>query len=184
MIESFTLGEIPKCNFYRTGEKNLDSILLNQYNAALSMLENCINNYKDDIWYNSDNYLNPAWQIAYHTIYYANIYCSSSRKEIVHWENEIADYNMLKRTSKSKRKKADKKYSQKEMKDFLNFVKKNIPQYLTNMKPDNKCWPNWYNLQQNEFHINNIRHIQHHTAQLIERHDIIKEMPYEWLSVK
>ena len=146
------------------------------------MLENCINSYNESIWYEDQLYLNPSWQIAYHVLYFANIYCSSTKTRIKHWEGEIPNYYKLYDTIKKKPKglKMEKQYSKDEISKFLNHFRNLIPKYLASMIPNKKCWPNWYNISQFEFQINNIRHIQHHTAQLIERHDNKIEMPYEW----
>jgi hypothetical protein len=37
-----------------------------------------------------------------------------------------------------------------------------------------------YDESQLEFQLNNIRHLQHHIAQSIERHDIVNSFEYEW----
>jgi len=47
--------------------------------------------------------------------------------------------------------------------------------------PEKNCWPHWYDENQLEFHINNIRHLQHHTAETIERANNIKPFNYTWI---
>jgi len=159
--------------------------LKNQYSAALDMLSNCIRNYRDDVWYDK-SFTNPTWQLAYHAIYYANIYCSPTEEEIVRWEKTIDNYQIIGKTPWPPHEniKLEKEYSRQDMLEFIEFVKGTIQKYLFNMKPDRKCWPEWYNLNQFEFQINNLRHIQHHTAQLIERHEKIEEMSNEWLRTR
>ena len=64
---------------------------------------------------------------------------------------------------------------------FLQFIEGNLEEYLSDVKPEEKCWPHWYDENQLEFHINNIRHIQHHTAEIIERANNVENFEYEWM---
>ena len=156
-----------------------------QYEASLKMLSNCIEVYIDDIWF-SEKYNNPAWQIAYHAIFYTNIYCSPDEKSIVVWDKSLENYQILGKTPWPPFEKIilKEKYSRQEMLYFIDFVKTNIPGYLNKLEPDKKCWAFWYDLSQFEFQLNNLRHLQHHTGQLIERLDYIEEIDYEWLKMK
>jgi hypothetical protein len=165
--------------------KQLIDQLQNQYDASLKMLSDCIEIYHNDIWF-SEKYNNPTWQIAYHAIFFTNIYCSPDEKSIYVWEKALENYHILGKTPWPPFEKIvlKEKYSKQDMLNFISFVKSNIPEYLNNLEPVKKCWPFWYNLSQFEFHLNNLRHLQHHTGQLIERQDCIEEMNYEWLRMK
>jgi len=66
------------------------------------------------------------------------------------------------------------------MLEFLDFVSRNVPEYLSEMRPQERCWPSWYDETQLEFQLNNLRHIQHHVGQAIERHNTFKPFDYEW----
>lgn len=157
-------------------------VLLNQYEKCLNILSYTIENYNETIWFDNKNYKSPVWQIVYHALFYANIYCCSTEQKIINWEKQRNDYNRFEKMRKlrSEDESVIKPYTNKEMLEFLNFVKNKIPQYLSEMKPDEKCWPNWYNESQLEFQINNIRHLQHHIGEIIERHDIVQDFKYTW----
>jgi hypothetical protein len=159
--------------------------ILSQYEASLKMLKDCIEGYDEDIWYDSKKYHNAAWHLAYHAIFYANIYAASSEKDIKPWSHERQHYNELGDKldyPPFTEIVIDKTYTRAEILDYLDFVRKNLPGYLESFKPDEKCWPHWYKLNQLEFHINNLRHIQHHTAQLMERHNVKKSLHIHWAS--
>ena len=157
--------------------------LIGQYDASLSMLKNCIEQYDDSIWYDCQNYTNSAWHIAYHVIFFANIYSCPKESDIRAWPKETENYHILGKTPWPPHEKIrlEKSYSQKEILEYLEHVTECIPTYLEGMNADEKCWPSWYNLSQFEFHLNNIRHIQHHTAQLLERHCALRRISVEWL---
>jgi hypothetical protein len=160
----------------------LNEVLQKQYEKSFSILRNTITSYDESIWLNNIDYKSPAWQIAYHAIFYTNIYCSSSENDILQWNKTRNDYHDFKKIHKLIKTNEIKliPYTKNDMIEFIDFVNGNVPFYLLKMKPEDKCWPYWYNESQMEFHINNLRHIQHHIGEIIERHDIKIDIPYRW----
>ena len=160
----------------------MKSELASQYEIALTMLKGVIDETEDPIWSNRDGSKDPAWHIAYHAVYYANIYCSPSEEAIKSWDQERRDYQILGPTPwpPHERFEPSHPYSKSEIIGFINFVLKAIPDYLDQLEPAKACWPHWYHQNQLEFQLNNLRHIQHHTAQLIERN---KGSAVGWMGV-
>jgi hypothetical protein len=160
----------------------LVEILQKQYTKCFSILKNVIKSYDESIWLNNIDYKTPTWQIVYHLVFYANIYCSSSENDIKQWPKSKDDYYDFEKIHELIIKKEIKliPYTREDMMEYSMFVEKNIPNYLINLEPENKCWPYWYNESQLEFQINNLRHIQHHIGEIIERHDIKKYLSYIW----
>ena len=149
----------------------MKSELARQYEIALTMLKGVIDETDEDIWHYSDDSKDAAWHIAYHAVYYANIYCSPSEEEVKRWDRQSRDCHILGPTPwpPHERLVPRESYSKSEVTDFIDFVLKVIPEYLECLDPEKPCWPHWYEQNQFEFHLNNLRHIQHHTAQLISR---------------
>ncbi len=146
----------------------MKSQILNQYKACFTMLKSCIERYSDSVWYDKDNHETAAYEIAYHAIACTNLCSAPSEDGMVRWAGE-AD--------------PDKhRFSQSEMVDYIEHVLRQIPVYLQSFSPEEDCWPDWYNLNQHEFHINSLRHVQHHAAELIERHRSTKDLSVEWLT--
>ncbi len=160
----------------------LKQVLENQYNKSFNILEETVRNYNDDLWYDKKNYKSPAWQVVYHGLFFANIYLSHTEKGIISWPKGKENYHILGKTPWPPFEEVviDGSYSKEEMLEFLSFIRSKMPSYLDQMQPEERCWPPWYEENQLEFHINNIRHIQHHTAEVIERHDIADGFKYKW----
>ena len=156
----------------------LKNTLLKQYNKTLDILIHVIGKYDETLWLNDSDYRHPAWQLVYHALYYANIYCAPNEKAKVKWPRQIKDYHLF---MKTKKQEFASPYSRDDMLAFLEFFRGKIPGYLEHLEPEADCWPHWYDENQLEFHINNIRHIQHHTAEVIERADIISKFDYPWI---
>jgi len=148
----------------------MEKQILNQYKASFRMLTSCIEQYDEKVWFDKENYDMPAYEISYHVIYCANMYCAPGEEEIIHWSGEADPKKYL--------------FGTKEMINFISHSLQQFPAYLEKLAINEKCWPHWYDLPQLEFHFNNIRHIQHHTAQLIERHRLTKRLKMKWYSFK
>jgi hypothetical protein len=157
-------------------------ILINQYNKCFEMLTEMIKKYDEKIWNDDKNYQYPVWQIVYHLLYITNIYCSSTEKGIIKWPKQKVNYQFFGKTPWPPFEEviADEPYSKSDMIEFSEFVNSKIPVYLDDMKPEERCWPHWYDEVQLEFQLNNIRHIQHHIGQIIERQDIASNFKYDW----
>jgi hypothetical protein len=156
--------------------------ILSQYRAALAMLKSCVEQYDEDLWRDGEHYRNAAWHIAYHVLFFANIYGSPREDMIEPWEGQTRDYQILGKTPWPPHEEVvlERIYSRREILEFLEHVEGFIPGYLEAMEAEADCWPFWYSLNQVEFQLNNLRHIQHHTAQLLERQNSRKPIDVEW----
>lgn len=145
--------------------------LSHQYAIALTMLKGVVNETEDVTWLYTDTVKEAAWHIAYHAVYYANAYCSPSQQAVRRWERQSDNGHILGPTPwpPHQRHVPDVTCSKADITEYIDFVLAVIPEYLEHLEPDAPCWPDWYQQNQFEFHLNNLRHIQHHTAQLIER---------------
>jgi hypothetical protein len=145
--------------------------LASQYKTALTMLRGVVNETEEDAWLYTDETKEAAWHIAYHAVYYANIYCSPREEAVQRWDRQSNDCRILGPTPcpPHERFVPSESYSKADIIEFIDFVLKVIPEYLEHLEPEKPCWPHWYKQNQFELHVNNLRHIQHHAAQLVER---------------
>ena len=93
-----------------------------------------------------------------------NIYASPAEKRIQHWPEQTDHCQNLGPDHRPERT-----YTTSEMLAYLDFVSERIPGYLEEFDADAECWPFWYEMNQLEFQLSSLRHIQHHVGQLIER---------------
>ena len=143
---------------------------VNQYRYSLKMLKGVVRETNKDTWRCTDGEKVAAWQIAYHAVYYANIYCSPTGEQVKRWDGQTdLDHFFNTPWPPHERFIPDHVFTKVNIIAFIDFVLGVIPEYLEYLEWDKPCWPDWYHMNQFEFHINNLRHIQHHTAQLIER---------------
>ncbi len=149
----------------------LESILLLQYEKALQILEECLCNFDDELWLDEE-YQNPAWHIAYHVLYYTNIYLASSEEAVMHWQLEQGGLQYLSSSEHPEYSAAAKQadiYTREQLISFLGIIKRNLTGYLQKLHLNDPAWPPWYDETKGEFHLNNLRHLQHHPGELMER---------------
>ena len=157
--------------------------LASQYGIALTMLKGVLQETSERLWAYTDDRKEAVWHIAYHAIYFANAYSSPSEEEVTRWKGQSNDAQFLGPTPwpPHERHVPKETFTKAQIEEYIDFVRGLIPSYLDHFDAEKPCWPNWYNMNQFEFHLNNLRHIQHHTAQIIERNGGTK---VGWLGVE
>jgi hypothetical protein len=147
-----------------------------QYAASLDMLRNIVSLYADGPWYRNEPNLPPSWQIAYHATFFTNIYAAPSHATICTWGEERDGYENLADSSRKS------PYRVEEMLEFIDCVGASIPIYLVDLDLEADCWPKWYSMNTLTFQLNNLRHLQHHTGQLVERLKACNPIQSPWLA--
>ena len=160
----------------------IKNALEKQYDKCLDIMAQAIKDYPENLWDDRFGYKYPAWQIAYHALFYGNIYCSVDEHSITARPKQKELYEVFGKTPWPPfvEVQITESFSKSDILEFLEFVRLNVKKNLPLMKPVEQCWPSWYNENQLEFHINNLRHIQHHCGEMIERADIVNTFKYDW----
>lgn len=148
------------------------NILASQYKASLGMLNQALEKIPSDQW-NSDEYNNPNWQIAYHTVWATKFYLGAHVEDYRPFENAIDGAESLGGTEEwentDKGVKVEDFHSKEELMAFISHLTDNLDRAIAALPLERDSGFEWYPYSRLELHINNIRHIQHHTAQIIER---------------
>lgn len=163
--------------------QTLTDILESQYRAGLRMLRTVIEKTPNEELYAS-GYSNPSWQIAYHVIWSAQFYLGANAERFIPWEEAIEGAESL--GGAEEWENADEgvvvkgQNTSEELLSFIDSIENGLRQAIEALPLDESSGFEWYPFSRLELHINSIRHIQHHTAQLIERLKIkgIKGFPW------
>jgi len=146
---------------------NIEKVIQSQYFAALEMLRNAVVKCPDKLW-EEYNPKSSFWNIVYHVLYYVHKNLLTE-DDFVPWSLHRKDHQLLKKSSISPHLEA---YSKDELLAYLEFCESKIIRHLPETNWDADSGFPWLPFTKLELHIHSIRHIQHHTAQLIERLDI------------
>jgi hypothetical protein len=144
-------------------------IIISQYKAALKMLMDVINKCPDDLW-DDNSYESPYWHIVYHALFYAAFYSSKGPETFIPWEKHKENYNFLGTIEPDGVSfKIENTYSKVELMDYAEMIFNNMESAVTKLNDDEKCTFYWLPISTMELQLYNIRHLQHHTGQLVER---------------
>lgn len=140
----------------------------NQFEAALCMLNACIDRCPDGSW-NSRVANNKFCQVVFHTLFYTDFYLGqdegSFRRQPFHLTNAefFGDYEEFEDRAPILL------YDKASVKTYLEHCRNKGSEMLAAESADTlsaRSGFKWRNFSRAELHVYNIRHIQHHTAQL------------------
>jgi hypothetical protein len=143
-------------------DKQCKTIIWSQFGAAIDMLENAIKVCPVELW--RDRTRQPmVWYLVFHTLFYLDCYLSDSLKVFTppppFTLDELDPAGLL----------PDRAYSKAELQNYLYYgrrkCRKTIDE-LTQEKAYKPCSFDWLDLTNAELLLYNMRHVQHHAAQL------------------
>ena len=152
-------------------EFNVDwkAILWQQFGAAIDMLENAIQACPDHVWTNSSK--QPAgssmsgvgfWYVAFHTIFWLDFYLSESKEGFA----PPAPFSL---SEFERGKLPERSYTKDELQAYLDHARKKCRAaigILTGEKANQRQSLRWGEVTRMELLLYNMRHVQHHAAQL------------------
>ena len=137
-------------------------IIWSQFGAAIDMLENAITACPENIWGNRIDYY-EFWYITYHTLFYLDFYSSNSEKGFMPPEpftlHELDERGLL----------PDRIYTKQELLNYLAHGKEKCRDRIASLTEEHankRCGFDWLDLSFGEVLLYNMRHVQHHAAQL------------------
>ena len=147
----------------------MKAAFISQYRAGLKMLVYTIEKCPDDLW-KKDGYESAYWRIVYHTLFYTAFYLSENAEAFIPWEKHRFNYNRLGTIDDDGNPIIiANAYSKDELLDCIQFIADNVEEAVNSTNENQESGFNWLPIDKFELHLYNIRHIQHHVGQLIER---------------
>ncbi len=144
---------------------NLKPALKRQYHAAHDMLKGAIVECPDAIWIGG---VPPRsfWRLAYHTLFYTHLYLQIRDEEFVCWElhrDEVESDQESERLDAAP-------YSKEEILAYWELVEAMVGTQLDKINLNSpESGFRWYKIPKLDHIILNIRHIQEHAGQLLDR---------------
>jgi hypothetical protein len=142
-----------------------------QYQSELNMLQKAIETCPDDLWLTASGVSpNRYWHIAYNTLFYTHFYQSPTDVDFVPWPLHREGYNFLGATPRNpKPVVAYQPYTQAELLEYLAFCRTAVNDHLAAFNPESPSGFFWLPFNRFELQFYNLRHIAHHTGQLVDR---------------
>jgi hypothetical protein len=143
---------------------------LSQYRAALEMLGQGIELCTEDLWFSSE-YRNRFWHIAYHSVFYTHLYVQPSERDFQPWAKHVPNSNYLgpRPWAKDEPFQIPKPYTKPDLREYLELCRSEVERQVPLVRFEDSSGFSWLPFNKLELQFYNIRHLQHHTGQLIER---------------
>lgn len=151
-------------------EHLFQSALRSQYSAAFRMLEQAIRQCPAELW-DDNHYGNRFWHISYHVLFYTHLYLAPTEQDFVPWEQGRENQQFLGPLLWPPHTPPDlsNPYTPEAVLEYLALVEQQVGPRLQAEKFDAESGFYWLSFNRAELHLYNLRHLQHHTGQLIER---------------
>jgi hypothetical protein len=140
-------------------DQSLKYILWNQFGAAINMLENAINACPAELWNNELTY----WYWSYHTIFYLDYYSDPNPTSFL----PPSPFTLSEFEGEGSY--PEQVYTKIELLTYLDFCRKKCHDLImgfTTVTAAHRFINVAKNYSMTELVIYNLRHVQHHTAQL------------------
>ncbi|MEI7833414.1 MAG: DinB family protein [bacterium] len=150
-------------------EAIIRSALKSQYHCTLDMLEAVIEQCPEPCWVSPDHTA-PCWQIAYHALFYTHMYLQRDIDSFRPWEQHLPEYQFIGALPNGAIPRIGAPYSKENILAYLALCRAMVDSCVDAMDLNApECGFPWYTMGKLEHQLNNIRHVQHHTAQLNDR---------------
>ena len=159
-------------------------ITISQYVAALRTLEQCIDRTDDETWV-ADHIDTRVNQVVFHTLFYADLYLSRNPHHFKEQQFHTDHPELFQDYQEWEEGHPTNFYDVAGCRKYLEFCIEKVRAAVgaeTEETLAGETGFSWRDGTRAEHHIYNIRHIQHHAAQLGLRHQLAGGLPLEWVS--
>ena len=149
----------------------LRSVLKSQYHAALAMLREAIERCPPDQW-SGTGHKNAFWQISYHTLFFTHLYLQPNEAAFRRWPQQHGEQDGVS---------ADP-YTPAQVLEYWNACDAMVDGAVDALDLESpESGFSWYSMSKFEHQLVNIRHIQHHAAQLTDRLRSAADVGIRWV---
>lgn len=159
--------------------------IISQYEASLVMLHNAISACDAELW-TDQSYTNTFWHVAYHVLFYTDLYLSEDEKSFVSWEKHREHYQVLGDTlpwPPYDAVRIGEPYRQEEIEEYCEGIQRHLSERIEPLNFEDPSGFFWLPFSKFELQLYNIRHVQHHSGQLIDRLREQKNVSINWVGM-
>jgi hypothetical protein len=167
----------------------LRTILKSQYHATLAMLRETIERCPDELWV-AREHTNSFWQVAYHALFFAHVYLQRNEAAFQPWDRHQSDVQHPDgipgpADPNSTLPLIPRPYTKAEVLAYWRVCDQMVDDAVDGLdllSPDSG-FPR-YKVPKLEHQIVNIRHIEHHMAQLADRLRASEGIGVSWVGAR
>jgi hypothetical protein len=155
---------------------------LAQYRAGLDMVGQAIDLCPDELWL-SNEYKNRFWHLAYHSLFYTHLYVQPAETDFRPWAKHVPNSNYLgpRPWAKDEPFEIPEPYAKPDVQEYLKLCRAEVEKQVPLVRFEDNSGFSWLPFNKLELQFYNIRHLQHHTGQLIERLRNVADIGVGWV---
>jgi hypothetical protein len=161
---------------------NIHQVIKSQYRASLETIQDAIEQCSDTLWYDP-GYTNRFWHIAYHALFYTHLYLHTSGQEFAPWSKHRDEYEFLGPLPWPPHRKPNirEPYTQAKVLEFLDVCREQIETQVPSLDLEAPSGFDWLPFDKLELQFYNIRHLQLHVGQLVDRLRNVQDVGIGWV---
>ena len=164
----------------------LKPILKSQYHAALAMVRDAVERCPDDVW-TAPGHVSAFWQVAYHTIFFTHLYLHRDETSFQRWPGHQRGVQQEDGLTRPPDPASDlpvlpTPYSRAQVLAYWQVCDDMVDSAVDALDlgaPECGFW--WYKVSKLEHQLINLRHAQHHAAQLADRLRAATDQHVKWV---
>jgi len=161
-------------------------LLKSQYHAGLAMLRDAVAQCPESLWA-APGHVSAFWQVSYHVLFYTHLYLHHDEASFVPWEGHRPDAQNRDGLTRAPKPESavpvlPPQYSQADVLRFWDVCAGMVDGAVDAMDLGAAaCGFWWYQVSKLEHQLINLRHLQHHTAQLADRLRTATDRNVKWV---
>jgi hypothetical protein len=164
---------------------SIQSVIKSQYRASFDMIGEAIEKCSDALW-DDPAYKNRFWQIAYHALFYTHLYLQGRAQDFVPWNRHRAGHESLGSLPRPPHGEPDVggPYTRQEILEYLELCRNEAADKVSSLDLDAPSGFEWLPFAKLELQFYNMRHLQLHTGQLIDRLRNVQAIGIGWVGAR
>ena len=165
---------------------NTPKILISQFHAALEMLKQCLLQCPDSMWDDPID-RNKFWLLAYHALFYTHLYLHPSEQDFTAWAKHRQNYQFMGRLPWPPHDQVPigEPYSKADLLEYCELCSTTVDEMIAKVDLESGASGfDWIPMGKLELQIYNLRHLQQHTGELMERLGSRAGIDVDWVGMK
>jgi predicted enzyme related to lactoylglutathione lyase len=156
--------------FSQKQSPDLHAIIRSQYRATLAMLAQAVEKCPPEMWDDPQD-RNKFWHVAYHALFYTHLYLHPVAQDFVPWSQHRPEYEFMGPLPWPPHKQPEigEPYTRQQVLAFYEFCLDYVDQKVPVLDLAADSGFDWLPFSKLELQFYNLRHLQQHTGELMER---------------
>lgn len=164
---------------------DLHAAIRSQYLATLAMLAQAVEKCPAALWQTTGDAA-QFWQIAYHGLFYTHLYLQPTGGDFTPWVHHREDYQFMGPIpwDNNRLPQIGEPYTKADILAYVIFCRQEVERQVPALDLNAPSGFDWIPMNKFELQIYNIRHLQQHAGELMERLGSRAGISVDWIGMQ